>query len=176
MGSSIPKAHRSVLYVPALLLVQALVFTLAGQFKPEAPTSLSGKLPPAGIQALEQLRDETGRMLQAERALRAIDQLNNPTLIAQGVAAMLRDELHGNRARLQVREHVAPEAQRADVQALDEVLVRALAAGRWTEADTQAVLPIMAHVSTAARQDWERRFHAALQGGELILQGTPPPF
>ncbi|HEX4911214.1 MAG TPA: hypothetical protein VFV64_10690 [Permianibacter sp.] len=56
----------------------------------------------------------------------------------------------------------------------DAVLSGALASGRWTLHDTEALIPHLSQLSTAQRVQLLERFHAAVNRQELELEDIPP--
>lgn len=56
----------------------------------------------------------------------------------------------------------------------EAVLGNALASGRWTIRDTEALIPHLSQLSTRQRVQLLERFHAAVNRQELELEDIPP--
>ncbi|MFZ5842023.1 MAG: hypothetical protein ACOY3E_03905 [Pseudomonadota bacterium] len=69
----------------------------------------------------------------------------------------------------------AAEREQAQQFASSEaVLSNALASGRWTVRDTEALIPHLSQLSTRQRVQLLERFHAAVNRQELELEDIPP--
>ena len=69
----------------------------------------------------------------------------------------------------------AAEREQAQQFANSEtVLSNALASGRWTLRDTEALIPHLSQLSTRQRVQLLERFHAAVNRQELELEDIPP--